>query len=85
MAPIVPGMIGVTAAILPLAYLVNSVLNVGKEGANRAVGIALTLMISIFFIVAVKYAQLFFPPRTVTLNYITAQSLVSYRPLVTRR
>lgn len=60
---------------VPLAYLVNSVLDFGKEGANRAIGIALTLMISILFIVAVKYAQLFFPPRTVTLNYITAQSL----------
>lgn len=60
---------------IPLAYLLNSALNFGKDGARRALGIALTLVIAILFILVVKYAQLFFPPRTVTLNYITAQSL----------
>ena len=33
------------------------------------------MAIGIAFVLAVKYAQLFFPPRTVTLNYITAQSI----------
>jgi VanZ family protein len=31
----------------------------------------------VIFVVAVKYAQLFFPPRTVSLNYVLAQSLGS--------
>jgi hypothetical protein len=29
----------------------------------------------LIFVLAIKYLQLFFPPRTVTLNYIEAQSL----------
>lgn len=37
-------------------------------------GAAAALIVSAIFIVAVKYAQLYFPPRTVTLNYIIAQS-----------
>ena len=31
----------------------------------------------LIFVLAIKYLQLFFPPRTVTLNYIEAQSLGS--------
>jgi VanZ family protein len=33
------------------------------------------LAVCLVFILAVKYTQLFFPPRTVTLNYITAQAI----------
>jgi len=32
-----------------------------------------TLAVGFLFVLVLKYAQLFFPPRTVTLNYITAQ------------
>ncbi len=32
-------------------------------------------VLSVMLILAVKYAQLFFPPRTVTLNYVAAQAL----------
>jgi VanZ family protein len=60
---------------IPLGYLLNSVFNFGWEGGRRAGGIAVTLTVAILFIAIVKYAQLFFPPRTVTLNYITAQAL----------
>lgn len=38
-------------------------------------GALAALILSGAFILAVKYAQLFFPPRTVTLNYVAAQSL----------
>jgi VanZ family protein len=60
---------------VPLAYLLNSALNFGWEAPRRAAAIVLTLAISVLTILAIKYGQLFFPPRTVTLNYITAQTL----------
>ena len=37
----------------------------------------LALAVCVATVVAVKYLQLFFPPRTVTLNYVTAQTLGS--------
>jgi len=42
---------------------------------RRLVMIAVALVLSVVVICAIKYAQLFFPPRTVTLNYIAAQTL----------
>jgi hypothetical protein len=42
-----------------------------RSAAAAIVAFSLCLM----FILLVKYAQLFFPPRTVTLNYVIAQSL----------
>jgi hypothetical protein len=56
---------------IPLAYLVNGALSPGSK-TGRA-GIAFVICVA--FILGAKYAQLFFPPRTVTLNYIVAQSL----------
>jgi hypothetical protein len=41
----------------------------------RLLGTAFALLVSLVFVLAVKYAQLFFPPRTVSLNYIIAQSI----------
>jgi VanZ family protein len=61
--------------LIPFAYLVNSTLNFGKGWFREGIAMALALIVSIVFILAVKYAQLFFPPRTVTLNYIAAQTI----------
>ena len=58
---------------IPLAFLINSVFGFGIVTGRRVSGIAATLAISFAFILAVKFAQLYFPPRTVTLNYISAQ------------
>jgi VanZ family protein len=57
---------------IPLAFFVNGAL-IGRRTIGEARSQAATLVICSFFILAVKYAQLFFPPRTVTLNYILAQ------------
>src|SRR5580692_1289399 len=57
---------------IPLAYFVNSAFARQARWVRNA---ALTLAICLVFVLAVKYAQLFFPPRTVTLNYIAAQSI----------
>ncbi len=58
---------------VPLAFFINSSFGLGVVTGRRATGIVVTLAATIAFILAIKYAQLFFPPRTVTLNYITAQ------------
>ena len=58
---------------IPLAFLISSAAGFGGQAGRRATGIAVTLAVSVLIILAIKYAQLFFPPRTVTLNYITAQ------------
>jgi VanZ family protein len=57
---------------IPLAYFVNAAFARQVRWVRNA---ALTLAICLVFVLAVKYAQLFFPPRTVTLNYIAAQSI----------
>lgn len=59
---------------IPLAYFVNGAFR-PAGAARNLLNAVLTGVISIAFVAAVKYAQLFFPPRTVTLNYIVAQSI----------
>jgi VanZ family protein len=53
----------------------------------RLCRVAGALLLGFGFVLAIKYAQLFFPPRTVSLNYILAQTVgttigvLLYRPL----
>ena len=42
---------------------------------NQVVAFILGVVVCFAFIVLVKFVQLYFPPRTVTLNYVVAQSL----------
>jgi VanZ family protein len=63
--------------LVPLGYLL-----MGGLGLRRGIVLALgssvvALAISVAFVLAVKFLQLFFPPRTVSLNYITAQIIGS--------
>jgi hypothetical protein len=64
--------------LVPIAFLIT-----GSVWPRRAVGLRWIAALSAFFIcfalvLAIKFAQLYFPPRTVTLNYIFAQSLGSF-------
>lgn len=61
--------------LVPLGVLTTGTLGPAHRPVARLLAAALVLPMCIGFVVAVKYAQLFFPPRTVTLNYILAQSL----------
>ena len=62
--------------LAPLGFLLaGAVLRGGP--LRRAIGAGIALCSCLLFVLMVKYAQLFFPPRTVTLNYILAQSLGS--------
>ena len=56
---------------VPLGFLLGGTLRFLRP---RVLGLATALGLAIAFVLSVKFAQLFFPPRTVTLNYIVAQS-----------
>ena len=61
--------------MFPFGLLATGALGTGRQPAARVLGSAFALLIGLGFVLAVKYAQLFFPPRTVSLNYIIAQSI----------
>jgi len=62
--------------LVPLGFCAAGALAGAAGGiARRLLGGAAALACCILFVVAVKYLQLFFPPRTVNLAYIIAQSL----------
>ena len=59
--------------LVPLGFLVAGWLS-PRARASLAAAIG-AFGLCLLFILLVKYAQLYFPPRTVTLNYVIAQSL----------
>jgi VanZ family protein len=59
--------------LVPFGFLLTAVM-APRKGAGP-VTFLLALVLSAAFVLAVKYAQLYFPPRTVTLNYMVAQVL----------
>ncbi len=61
--------------MVPFGLLAAGALGAGRSASARVIGSAAALLLSLGFVLAVKYAQLFFPPRTVSLNYIVAQSI----------
>ncbi len=61
--------------LIPIGFLIAGVLWPYRWRWLRPFAVLVSLALGIAFVLAVKYAQLFFPPRTVTLNYITAQSI----------
>jgi VanZ family protein len=61
--------------MVPFGLLVTGTFGAARGLGARLLGTAFALLVSLVFVLAVKYAQLFFPPRTVSLNYIIAQSL----------
>lgn len=61
--------------MIPFAFFVHGALTLDRPPARDIRRVAVALGISVAFVLAVKYAQLFVPPRTVTLNYIAAQSI----------
>jgi VanZ family protein len=61
--------------MIPFGFLATGTFGASRTRAARIPGTAFALLISLSFVLAVKYAQLFFPPRTVSLNYIIAQSI----------
>lgn len=62
--------------LVPLGWLANGALWPGRRRL-RWLAAGAALCCCLFLVLALKYLQLFFPPRTVSLNYIEAQSLGS--------
>lgn len=62
--------------LVPLGFLAAGIFWPAphRRGARALLAALVALVLCCLFVVAVKFAQLFFPPRTVSLNYVTAQS-----------
>jgi len=63
------------AMTIPLGFLCMGAFWTRGSGPQRWIAASGAVLSCLIFVMAVKYAQLFFPPRTVTLNYVVAQSL----------
>jgi len=63
------------AMTVPLGFFCIGAFWTGNTGLQRWIATAGAALCCLIFVIAVKYAQLFFPPRTVTLNYVVAQWL----------
>jgi glycopeptide antibiotics resistance protein len=63
--------------LIPLGFLTTGMFWLRRERRSRWLAAAAALCCCLSFVLAIKYLQLFFPPRTVSLNYIAAQSLGS--------
>ncbi len=61
--------------MVPFGLLAAGAFGAGRGPGARVLGTALALLLSLGFVLAIKYGQVFFPPRTVSLNYIIAQSI----------
>ncbi|HET6235248.1 MAG TPA: VanZ family protein [Acetobacteraceae bacterium] len=61
--------------MVPFGLLATGAFGTGRGPGARILGTALALLLSLGFLLAIKYGQVFFPPRTVSLNYIIAQSI----------
>jgi VanZ family protein len=63
--------------LVPVGFLATGALWPARLSLKQGLAVIAALTFSLFFVLAVKFAQLFFPPRTVSLEYIAAQSLGS--------
>lgn len=63
--------------LVPLGFLATGMFWPRRQRQLRGLAAGAALFCCFFLVIALKYLQLFFPPRTVSLNYIEAQSLGS--------
>ncbi len=66
--------VGNLLMLVPFGFIVTASLWPARPGRSVAAVLG-SVLICVGTILAIKYLQLFFPPRTVTLNYIIAQTL----------
>ncbi len=62
---------------VPAGFLMAGTFWPRRAKGSRVVAAVAALVVSVGLVLVIKFAQLYFPPRTVTLNYILAQSLGS--------
>jgi VanZ family protein len=72
-----PDLIANFLMLVPLGWLTTGAFWLWVRPGRRWLATGVALCCCLCFVIAVKYLQLFFPPRTVSLNYISAQSLGS--------
>lgn len=61
--------------LVPLGFLLRGAFGSRSTGWGTRARTAASLILGILIVLAVKWSQLFFPPRTVSLNYVTAQTI----------
>ena len=66
--------VGNLMMLVPLGYLVTGLLWPRRPALRLPAALSAILLCTVV-VLAIKYLQLFFPPRTVTLNYVAAQVL----------
>jgi len=64
---------GNLSMLVPFGFLLTG--SLWRPAGSRVMAVVTTGALCLSLVLAVKYAQLFFPPRTVTLNYILAQGI----------
>lgn len=62
---------------VPMGFLVSGALRSNRAFGLQVINAPAAFALCVAFLLAVKYLQLFFPGRTVSLNYIMAQSMGS--------
>jgi VanZ family protein len=68
--------IGNLMMLVPYGFLLSAGLHPRTTGViGRGLAYAGAMALGFVTVVTIKYGQLFFPPRTVTLNYVAAQSI----------
>jgi VanZ family protein len=66
---------GNLSMLVPFGFLLTG--SLWRPAGSRAIAVVTSGALCLSLVLAVKYAQLFFPPRTVTINYILAQGIGS--------
>lgn len=69
--------IGNLLMLVPYGFTITAMLWPRRTGLLKPPAFLVAMLLCFATVVGIKYLQLFFPPRTVTLNYITAQSIGS--------
>ena len=64
--------------LVPFGFMVAGAMSPLRGRWRRRVAAAAAFLLCFAFVLAVKYAQLFFPGRTVTINYIAAQGIGAF-------
>ena len=72
-----PDLIANFLMLVPLGWVTTGAFWLTVRPGRRWLAAGVALYCCLCLVIAVKYLQLFFPPRTVSLNYISAQSLGS--------
>ena len=68
--------------LVPIGFLLTGALDLKRGIVPGLASSLLAIVVCVTFVLMVKFVQLYFPPRTVSLNYIVAQTIGSAAGIV---